>query len=278
MLKAIELKEDRIVITNEDFIQPNKLSTDESLVNKVNFRNEVLSIRIKYDFGNNKEEITRKELSKMIIFGVDTNILFNDTEIENFVKKLKQKYDTFGSTREFTTSDGQHISIPGGDYGWLINKEKEIEEIKKNILNKESLTREPIYLYKGQRDPKNEIGNSYVEINIEKQHVWMYKNGKCIVETDCVTGTKGKHDTPIGIYCLTYKTKDAVLRGDDYASPVDYWMPFNKNIGMHDASWRNKFGGSIYLKNGSHGCINLPLSDAKTIYENLDNDMPIIVY
>jgi lipoprotein-anchoring transpeptidase ErfK/SrfK len=55
-------------------------------------------------------------------------------------------------------------------------------------------------------------------------------------------------------------------------------MPFNGGIGIHDATWRRKFGGDIYKRDGSHGCINCPLSLAKTIYENIDVGTPIICY
>jgi hypothetical protein len=55
-------------------------------------------------------------------------------------------------------------------------------------------------------------------------------------------------------------------------------MPFNGNIGMHDASWRSKFGAAIYLRSGSHGCINLPTSVAPTIYDAIYTNYPVIVY
>ena len=51
---------------------------------------------------------------------------------------------------------------------------------------------------------------------------------------------------------------------------MKYWMPFNGGIGLHDASWRSKFGGEIYKNSGSHGCVNLPRSVAETIYNNID--------
>ena len=48
------------------------------------------------------------------------------------------------------------------------------------------------------------------------------------------------------VYTLKYKEADAVLRGDKqedgsygYEQPVDFWMPFNGGIGLHDASWRS---------------------------------------
>ena len=55
-------------------------------------------------------------------------------------------------------------------------------------------------------------------------------------------------------------------------------MPFNGGIGLHDATWRSKFGGDIYVTNGSHGCINLPKDKAEKIYDIIDKNMPIIVY
>ena len=84
--------------------------------------------------------------------------------------------------------------------------------------------------------------------------------------------------TPPGLFGLTYKQKDAVLRGANYTTPVKYWMPFNGNVGMHDASWRQSFGGDIYLENGSHGCINLPVKMAEEIYGYMEKRFPIVCY
>ena len=86
-----------------------------------------------------------------------------------------------------------------------------------------------------------------------------------------VTGNVSSgHTTPSGIYSLKYKQRDAVLRGQGYASPVTFWMPFNGGIGMHDAGWRSEFGGNIYKTNGSHGCINSPYALAKSIFDNIE--------
>ena len=58
---------------------------------------------------------------------------------------------------------------------------------------------------------------------------------------------------------LNYKQKGATLKGPNYEAEVTYWMPFNGNIGIHDASWRYSFGGEIYKRNGTHGCVNAPI-------------------
>ncbi len=85
-------------------------------------------------------------------------------------------------------------------------------------------------------------------------------------------------NTPEGIYAMTYKTRNAILRGRGYATHVNYWMPFNKGIGLHDATWRSKFGGEIYARSGSHGCVNLPLEAAKSIYEYVGKGFPVICH
>lgn len=99
------------------------------------------------------------------------------------------------------------------------------------------------------------------------------------MSTDFVSGdpTHG-NQTSTGVYSLKYKERNATLKGEDYATPVSFWMPFNDGQGMHDATWRSSFGGSIYMGSGSHGCVNLPYSAAASIYENISSGDPVIVY
>ena len=118
-----------------------------------------------------------------------------------------------------------------------------------------------------------------MEIDLTAQHLYLYVDGRLITESDFVSGNVSRgHTTPEGVFGLTYKTRNATLRGQGYATPVSYWMPFNGNIGMHDAAGRSKFGGDIYLKNGSHGCINLPVKEAEKIYEYVSTGFPVICY
>jgi lipoprotein-anchoring transpeptidase ErfK/SrfK len=99
------------------------------------------------------------------------------------------------------------------------------------------------------------------------------------VEGDVVTGNVSLNDaTPVGIYRLKYKEKNATLKGEGYSSPVSFWMPFNGGIGIHDANWRSVFGGEIYKTNGSHGCINSPYNLAQTIFDNINAGTPVVCY
>ena len=124
-----------------------------------------------------------------------------------------------------------------------------------------------------------DYGSTYAEVNLTAQHLIFYKDGQKVLESDFVSGNVSRgHTTPPGIFSITYKQRDAVLKGEGYASPVKFWMPFNGGIGFHDASWRSSFGGSIYKSGGSHGCVNMPYDKAKELFENVYAGMPVICY
>ena len=85
---------------------------------------------------------------------------------------------------------------------------------------------------------------------------------------DCVTGRVPDRKTPSGIFFISECAKNKTLRGPGYASFVNRWMRLtNSGIGLHDATWRRSFGGSIYMHDGSHGCINLPKDFAYELYD-----------
>ena len=149
-----------------------------------------------------------------------------------------------------------------------------------DIKSGKSVEREPVYSQTANSHGENDYGNSYVEINLTSQHLFVYKNGSLVVDSDFVSGNLSKgHGSPTGAFSVTYTTTDAVLRGEDYATPVKYWMPFVYGQGLHDASWQSSFGGNRYKSGaGSHGCINLPTDQAALIYNTIDGGYPIIIY
>ena len=145
------------------------------------------------------------------------------------------------------------MTITTGNYGWKIDQAKETAALVSLIKNGEQTSREPEYSQKAASHSGNDYGNTYVEINLTAQHLYFYANGKLLVESDFVSGNAAKGwSTPAGAYSITYKQRNATLKGQGYATPVSYWMPFNGGIGLHDANWRKTFGGTIYKNGGSH--------------------------
>ena len=118
-----------------------------------------------------------------------------------------------------------------------------------------------------------------MEIDYTSQHVWYYENGELKLESDLVSGNIAKgNGSPDGVFKVVYKQSPAVLVGEDYESDVTYFIVFAYNVGIHDASWRSNFGGEYYKTRGSHGCVNVPLAFAASLYEMIEKDTPVIAY
>lgn len=123
------------------------------------------------------------------------------------------------------------------------------------------------------------LEDEYIEVDISDQKLYYYVNNELVVETPIITGYDNKHDTRLGSFQIYEKTKGRYLAGEDYRVWVDYWMRFDKGIGLHDASWRHGvFGGEIYKKNGSHGCVNMPSDKAAYVYENAKMKTRVLVH
>lgn len=280
-VKISILKGERKLDLNENMCYENPkytLNSNKTFETKKKLNKHVSSI-ITYTFGSEKEILDGSKINEWLTVDDDLEVVINEKGIQEYVKELSKKYNTVGATRSFEASTGKTVEVKGGYYGWKINIDSESKALLEHIKLGEIIEKEPIYTQKALFRDKNDIGNTYVEINITTQELWFYKEGKLITQGSIVTGHPSKgYSTDVGTYMLNYKEKDSVLRGPNYEAKVTYWMPFNGNIGIHDASWRYSFGGEIYKRNGTHGCVNLPLYLAKTIFENIEAGTPIICY
>ena len=139
-----------------------------------------------------------------------------------------------------------------------------------------------------------------VLLDISEQVLKFYKDGKLKLEAPVITGNKyqttsmNPHPTPTGKFLFQYVVDDIICRqspkvlrgsnddGTRYNKEVSYWMNFiaYRGIGFHDASWRSSaqfYNVDTYLKNGSHGCVNMRTEDAKVLYELLPDKTNILV-
>ena len=195
------------------------------------------------------------------------------------MEELAGKRDTYGQERKFKSTLRGIITVKGGNFGWQIDQETESLALLEHVEAGAVLEKEPAYLHTGNAWSSNyDIGDTYVEVDMGAQRMWVYKDGKAVVDTDVVTGDMRRNrGTPAVVASIQYKARNAVLRGPGYATPVKYWMPFYGGCGIHDASWRRKFGGEIYQTDGSHGCVNTPPEAAKTVFETVDAGTPVFL-
>lgn len=262
------------------YTEPEIYQDNEQLQAECEQVNRLISVEITYDFSDRTMVVDGSVIEEWIIFGDDYTWELDEDAVADYVYEMAYETDTFGLSRTFTTHSGSVITLKGGDYGWCINQSETTAELLELIEAGESVMTEPVYRYSGICRDTNDIGDSYVEISISEQTMWVYKEGECVVSTPVVTGNSSRgYDTPSGgVWAVDARITDYTLSGQDYNTEVSYWLPFNGNVGIHDATWRSSFGGDIYKTNGSHGCINTPLAAMAVVYENVQIGYPVVVY
>ncbi|MFT8315832.1 MAG: L,D-transpeptidase/peptidoglycan binding protein [Clostridium sp.] len=277
---AISKQESTIDLESANcYITTKYTSKSEKVIKARDMLNKYISSKVTYTFGNSKEILDGSTINKWLTVDDNFNVILDEGKVKEYVESLADTYNTAGKTRSFHTSSGNTINISGGDYGWQINIDKEVQDLSEAIKKGQIITKQPAYSQTAVSYGSSDIGNTYVEIDMAKQHLWFYKNGSLVVEGNVVTGNVSLNDaTPAGIYRLKDKERNATLKGEGYSAPVSFWMPFNGGIGIHDANWRSVFGGEIYKTNGSHGCINSPYNLAQTIFDNIDVGNPVVCY
>lgn len=267
------------------YIEPRIYSGDETLKALCDTMNQCREMEITYIIGEESQVLPAAEICSWITGASEGQIQVDREKAGAWIGNLAAQYDTAGKTRQFSTVSGRIAEVTG-PYGWKIDQAAETDALIAMIRSGQSQTREPQYASTAAVRGEQDWGSTYAEVDLTGQHVYLVKDGAVIWDAPCVTGNiSKKYDTPPGIFPLTYKQKDKVLRGAkradgtyEYESPVSFWMPFNGGIGFHDANWRSSFGGEIYKTGGSHGCINLPPDRVPAFYEQVYKGMPVICY
>ena len=281
-----------IEIPKELYILPEIKADDPSLVRQRDVYNRYCRSGVIYRFGTVTEALDWDTIRDWVIIS-DEYTGLDGEKLRAFVSRLAERYNTRYHDRTFHTSYGSDITIPGSqnEYGYTINEDAEADLLYENLESGQTVEREPVYYlensfdnpYFYRRDGLDDLDGTYVEVSIGAQHLWFYKDGGLLMESDIVSGNVSRgNGTHTGVYPLAYKESPSVLVGtnanDGYRTEVTYWMPFTEGQGLHDATWRSSFGGSIYLSDGSHGCVNLPYWAAQMIYENIEAGTAIVIY
>ena len=231
--------------------------------------------------------VDRNTIIDWISFDVNLNTVFHEDRVVAWVDSFADSYDTVGTTRYFTTPTGRSVSVSGGFYGWLVNRSAEVEALISNIQQGEVVRREPIYQRRGAVHGGNDWGNTFIQVDLSYQYMWFFQDGVLMMESPVVTGLPGSMATPPGVFFIVEMLRDTILEGAinpdtgvmANPTPVEYWMRVTwEGIGFHDAPWQEQFGGDWYLTNGSHGCINMPLEQARQLFSLIDIYVPVIIH
>ena len=261
-------------------IAPEYTADSDKVKSAVNTANGYLKVDLSYTYSpeggaSTTVALTAADLASFVSVSDSMDVSISKSKIESYASRMSDKYSGSDYKASFKTTGGGTIGSTVTYYGQRLNKSALAEDIYNCITSGKSGTRTAPYSAKSDKP----YGGSYIEVNLSAQKLWLYKDGELIVSTSLVSGSVAEgHRTPTGVYSVYAKQTDRYLTGADYRSFVHYWMPFLGGYGLHDATWRSSFGGEIYLYDGSHGCVNLPSSAAKKIYNNISVGTKVILY
>lgn len=290
--KAFQTRQDAINLKEQHiYKEPQLTSKDERITNLQNLAKEYCDAKITYKTISGNIVLDGNDLIQWLSIDEKGNYYYDEEEFKNqatkFVKEtLAPKINIAGKAKTFKGANGTR-TVSGGNYGYKLKQSEEVEGLLADIKAHKKETRSPSVSGVQASYSNGGLGNTFVEIDMTKQHMWFIKNGKVVLESDCVTGLASDPDrkTPGGTYYVYFMQRNRVLRGriqadgkPEYETPVAYWMAFNGGIGLHDATWQSSFGGNRYKTHGSHGCINLPYNVAASLYSYLKVNMPVVCY
>lgn len=273
------------------YTQPQVKATDTVLKKSLTAMTNALNASVDYVYGWNDTVLTADSFASWLEPDGKGGAKVNDTKLKTWLTGMQEDNPIY-------TSKEEALKYKQTLTGYILNVDEEAQAAQTAIASGTKVERElPEFEITSDdiaaivteenkaklASVKSRLGSDFVYIDIEQQFMWYYKNGQMLVATPVTTGTEYAYDTPKGLYSLYYKAQNVTLKGDNgdgtkYESKVVYWMPFNGDIGIHDAdNWRSQYGGDIYEYNGSHGCVNTPREKAALIYENIEADTPILV-
>lgn len=274
------------------YIQP--VSADSTEVKtEVTKLKELAKRKLTYTVQTTKYELSASDLVTSARYQ-NGKYELDTTALKNKIAEINQSQSTLNKSFTFKTTEGNEIQVQGGTYGWAISTTKAEKTLTNALLNNKTSVDAKSDVYgEGYNTggigydvtTNNGIGTTYVEVSIQKQHLWAYKNGQLVASIDVVTGKHStNNDTPTGVYYIMYLQTNTTLTGSkadgsSYASAVKYWAPFTLDgCGFHDADWRTNWSSTAYLDDGSLGCVNMKPSEAENVYNNLSQNEPVVIY
>ena len=286
--EAIVALESELHLAEEEvFLQPEFTSESPEVTHALEIANLHLSAEITLEAGENTF-IDRELIADWILVDDELNVIFDEEAVGAWLDEFIETVNTHGTTRQLRTPNGRRVSVTGGYYGWIVDRELELEELLENIRSGKAVFREPIYSQRAESHDEQDWGNTFLQVSLTEQHMWAIVDGEVVFESPVVTGLpRDGRNTPEGVYFILEMLSPTVLIGVTdpetgepiYETPVSYWMRTTwAGHGFHDATWQERFGGLHYRTNGSHGCTNLPLSAARELYGLIFINMPVVVH
>lgn len=282
-----EFRPELDMLEEECYKMPKYTSESPEVQAACDAMNEYCKASITYTMTENVV-VDKALISTWLTYDENMQATLNEEAVREWMREFGKTYDTVGSTRTITSPSGKTVDVSGGTYGWSIDEETETQNLINSIKNGEVATREPAYVQTAASHSAQDWGTTYIEVDLSAQYMWYIVDGSVAFQANVVTGLPTPdRATPAGVYSILYTQRNATLVGEKdpetgepiYRTPVSYWMPFTyQGHGFHDATWQPGFGGNLYQSIGSHGCVNMSLGDAGTLFGMISAGTPVVLH
>ena len=273
------------LVEKECYELPSVTTEDPDIKSKLEEIDKLTGAEVTYDIYGNKEVVGIDQVRSFMRLDEETGKIFvSEDAVTAYVEGLAEKYNTLNKTRDFLAHTGKIIQVEPGDYGYDIDVESTAEHLLEDVNKKVVETIEPVYWATPYIEPNtttgDDIGDTYIEIDLGIQHLYYYEKGELYLDTDISSGQlDGRHETPAGVYYVTSCERNATLTGEDYRTVVNFWIGvIGQQIGIHDSTWRYEYGPGVNAYDGSHGCINTPYEKVEELFGRVTVGVPVIMY
>ncbi|UUX33291.1 L,D-transpeptidase family protein [Fundicoccus culcitae] len=272
------------VEVSDAYRQAEITATNENLQAEWNQIQAYNDLQITLLIAGYEEVITPERILSWLYLDENNQVTFDETMIFDYLGTLNDQYATYDDYRYFNSTLQGQVQLVPGTLGWSIDREAETQAILSDLDAAVPVVREPAIVGVGYNGTLDDIGTSYIEVDILNQTMFVYIDGVQVLATPVVTGQIGTNTIP-GAYAIWNLESPSALVGynprteRDYVQPVDYWLAFDDTgQGIHDANWQPSFGGDAYLTNGSLGCVNTPPDIMPLVFDYAYPGMPVIVF
>jgi len=271
------------------YVQPKFKKDSAEVLAAKDEMNKYLNASVTYSLDNIEVNLDKDDFASWISVDANMKPVIASSKVTAFVKTLSSKYNTPNKAGTLTTPTGRQVSVAGAVLGRQVGATAECNQLIADIKAGKTVTRSPIIGQKATPEGQFMWGNTYVEVDITTQHMWVIKNGQVVMESDVVTGKPTRAmATPTGTFTILEKKSPKTLTGNivpstgkpEYVTPVKYWLRVTwSGVGFHDATWQAAFGGTRYKDGyGSHGCINMPLDKVGQMYGIVQKGWPVVIH
>lgn len=272
------------VALEDTYVLPALTAESDELKQVVEKLQGLTDVNITYTLAGEEIVVPKDQIATWLSLDNNGEPTVDREAVKTYLQTLHDQYATYEKTRTFKSTNRGEVQVPPGEYGWSIAMEAESENLAAYVLAGEDVKATPEILGSGYHEDGTDVGSTYVEVDLQNQMMYFYKNGERLLETPIVSGHTTT-PTPIGVFYAWNKEEDAELigynprRGNDYAQPVNYWIPVDwTGIGIHDAGWQASFASDQWVNSGSNGCINTPPGAMEKLFSLMDVGTPVIFF